>query len=493
MARFPGSLVPLALLCAVASAQGNMKSRLLPITAPIRHAGVYHVATGTWTRGANLVSLPGQVIYDNSCRTIYFTPMLSTERFQHRSRIPSPSGPTTGSIFYGTSNSTHRYDERPGCADRYTVTGFEVFYCSSHVGTIDWEHQFASSWAECGASDMVPQYTITATGFPGGTPAGNLVCWITGIDLSGMPNGGIELSADGDGSYQGPSTLDQFGWSFGPSSPTPAGEVTGPVIAGNFTWTGGTGVPELCTGTDGTIWDSSSVGGGPTPAGEIDGTGMSSNDFYRDAGGPVSGANGPGCYDFHGNGGNVHADFYLKLYSTQACAPNPLVAFCAPGVAGILTCPCGNPQVPAGETKGCNNFAYEGTGGAILWGAGAALADPLDTLVLRVVGGVGNSVTVLFQGTANVANARAGAGVRCVTGILKRLYKGNMSAGTNRFPNNGVAVHDESSAKGYTIVAPITLYYYAAYRNSAANGHPGCPGTAFGFNTTNAGAVAWSP
>ena len=494
MTRFSGGLPLLALLCAIASAQGNVKPRLVPITAPRKNAGVYHVATGTWTRGAKLENLAGQVIYDNSCTTIYFTQMLSTERFQHRSRIPSPSGPTTDSVFYGTSNGSHRYDERPGCADRYTVTGFEVFYCSSHVGTIDWEHQFASSWAECAASDMVPQYTISLPGLPGGTPTGLLNCWIVEVDLSGMPNGGMELSADGDGSYQGPSTLDQFGWSFGPTSPTAASDSTGPVLAGNFTWTGthGGGVITPCPGTDGTIWDSAIVGAGPTPTSEREGTGMSSNDFFRDAGGPVSEADGPGCYSFSSP---PHADFYLKLFSTQACAPNPLVPFCAPGVAGILTCPCGNPQLPAGAMKGCNNFAsFEfGTGGAILWGIGVASADPMDSLVLKVIGGVGNSVTVLFQGTANGANARSGAGVRCVNGTLKRLYRGNMSQGANQFPNNGVAVHDESSAQGYTIVAPITLYYYAAYRNSAANGHPGCPGTAFGFNTTNAGAVAWAP
>jgi hypothetical protein len=123
------------------------------------------------------------VIYDNTATTIYFTGMLSTERFQHRSRLPGPNGPTTDSVFYGTSDSNHRYDERPGCADRYTVSGFQVVYCSSHVGPIDWEYQFASSWAECDASDMVPQYTIAATGLPGGTPSGGQSCWVVNIDL----------------------------------------------------------------------------------------------------------------------------------------------------------------------------------------------------------------------------------------------------------------------------------------------------------------------
>jgi hypothetical protein len=83
--------------------------------------------------------------------------------------------------------------------------------------------------------------------------------------------------------------------------------------------------------------------------------------------------------------------------------------------------------------------------------------------------------------------------VRCVGGTLKRLYKGNASAGAIQFPNNGVSFHDQSAAKGFPINAPVTLFYYAAYRNSAANGQPGCPGFDFGFNTTNAGSISWMP
>jgi len=168
-------------------------------------------------------------------------------------------------------------------------------------------------------------------------------------------------------------------------------------------------------------------------------------------------------------------------------------SFCAPGVAGVVTCPCGNPQVPAGSTKGCNNFAGGGTGGAVLSASGVAVTNAGDTLAFALTAGVGSNVTVLFQGTTNTPNTRTGAGVRCVGGTLKRLYKGNQSAGAINFPNNAVPVHTQSSAKGYTIVAPITLYYYAAYRNSAANGQPGCPGLMFGFNSSNAVAVPWTP
>src|SRR5690242_12508282 len=139
MLRSARSMAAAVLLCASATAQRNDKASLLPITAPIKHAGVYHVATGTWTRGATIANGTGpKVIYDNSCAVVYFTGMLSTERFQHRGRIPSPSGPTTDSLFYGTAQSDHRYDERPGCQIRYTINGFETAYCTSHTGKIDW-------------------------------------------------------------------------------------------------------------------------------------------------------------------------------------------------------------------------------------------------------------------------------------------------------------------------------------------------------------------
>src|SRR6476620_6584155 len=93
---------------------------------------------------------------------------------------------------------------------------------------------------------------------------------------------------------------------------------------------------------------------------------MSSNDFFRST--ANIGPSGPGCYYF---GGNPHADFYLKLFASPNCPTEiPGFAFCAPGVAGIVTCPCGNPQVPAGSTKGCDNFVSGGTGGAVLGGTG---------------------------------------------------------------------------------------------------------------------------
>ena len=489
MHRSPLLMISIACLGAAALAQESIRSRLAPITSPIRHAGVYHVSTGRWTRNASLANAIGpSTIYNNTCAYVYFTGILSTELYQHRGRIPSTTGPTTDSIFYGTSDPNHRYDERPGNCDAYTMNGFEVGYCSSHIGTLDWQYSFANSYTACGASDILPQYTISVTGLPAGSSTGTQNCWIVDVDLSGESGGGIVLLADGDGRYDGPSTADQFGFAFRVTPATYA-DFTGPMITGDFTWTGGgaLGVHTPCTGTDGTSWDST------IDPNEL-GTGMASSDFFRCTG-CQAGPSGSGCYYF---GGNPHADFYLKLFASRGCPPGEpaLVKFCAPGVGGIISCPCGNPQVPPGSTRGCNNFLHGGTGGAVLEGFGVASVHD-DTLSFQVSNGIlstSTALTVLFQGTTGTADVRSGAGVRCVGGMLRRLYKGNQSTtGWILFPNNGVSVHDASAAKGFPIVPPVTLDYYAVYRNSAANGQVGCPGLSFGFNTTNAGSVAWRP
>jgi len=319
----------------VADAQPDASARLRPITAPLRHAGVYHVATGTWTRHASLANLTGpDTIYANTCAPVYFTAINSTEKFQHRSRIPSLTSPFTPTIVPGRPATDN--DSVPGCANSYLVNGFEVGYCSSATIRTDWRYQFASSFTLCGEGNMVPQYTIDVTGLPGGTSTAQQQCWIVDLDISGGTAGGMLLSADGDGTYNG--TLDEFGFSFSTTNAALNGTSTGPLIAGDFTWTGGTlsGPLTPCTGTDATIWDN------PINLAE-EGTGMGSLDFFRDTGTSISAPSGPGCYYF---GGNPHADFWLKLYAAPNCPPpDPMVEFCFPNFGGTRSCPCGNQPV----------------------------------------------------------------------------------------------------------------------------------------------------
>jgi hypothetical protein len=104
-----------------------------------------------------------------------------------------------------------------------------------------------------------------------------------------------------------------------------------------------------------------------------------------------------------------------------------------------------------------------------------------------------SNITILWQGTGTLgAGAQSGAGVRCVTGGLRRLYLGDASSGAITFPSGTQPnVHTASANHGFPIVPPITLYYYAAYRNAAA-GSP-CGNPSLGFNATDAAAVSWTP
>jgi hypothetical protein len=475
----------LALLAGTATAQQSLRSRVMPITAPIRQLGVYHVATGTWTRDATLANVTGpELIYNNTCSGIYYGPTESGQEFQHRSRIPSPSGPTWPSVFYGAP----RNDEAPGCLTSYTINGFQVAYCSGLIGGgLTWRHKFANSYTACGAADMVPNYTFTITGLPGGTATGGEQCWIIDVDTSATSPAFV-LSGDGDGTYDGTgappnnSLNDQFGWGMVFTAPvftTAAG--TGPVIAGNYTWTGGphVGVLTPCTGTDGTIWDA------PINLAE-EGTGMSSNDFFRLT--PASPPKvGPGCYYF---GGQPHADFHLQLYANTGCLPqSPFTKFCFPGSDGVMNCPCNNP--PSAHGKGCNNFAAM-TGGATLDAVGTSGLST-DTVIFTATGENATSFTIFLQGTSPIAAGVAfGAGVRCVSGSLKRLYTGSASGGTISRPSSGqLRVHDRSAQLGDVIQAGQQRYYLAYYRDPGAAGP--CGNITITFNATQSGSLTWAP
>jgi hypothetical protein len=488
MPSFPRSAALILSLAAPALAQQSAASRLLQITAPIRRAGVYHVATGTWTRHASLANVTGpDTIYNNTCLVMYFTPMANTESFQHRSRIPSPSGPTTPSIFFGTS----RNDEAPGCQTSYTVDGYQFAYCSNaSTGTVDWTHEFAGSYTLCGSGDMIPDYTIVITGLPVGRSNGNQNCWIVDVDLSGTSGGGIVLSADGDGTYIGPSTAEQFGFSLTQS--LPLATQTGPLTAGDFTWLPNIGIGTPCTGTDGTIWDN------PIDLAE-EGTGMASNDFYRVAAtpGPVSAPSGPGCYSF---GGRPHADFWLKLYADAGCpGTHPLTSFCFPGEGGIHACTtCSPPNPPSRHGRGCDNYGQH-TGGARLFGAGVPSVTA-DTVTFTSRFEDFTAFTVILQGTATT-NVVYGAGIRCVAGTLKRIYNGPAGSPVNGdplgefhrpSPANGTSVHQASLNHGYDIGAnvPVTLYYLAYYRDPAASADCGSTAT---FNASQSGSMNWVP
>jgi hypothetical protein len=480
------SILAAVLGVASAQAQGDLRSSLRPITGPVRRAGVYHVATGTWTRNGSLSNLTGpDTIYNNSCTPLYFAAQATGERFQHRSRVPtraSDGAPTVWSAFYGPP----RKDEASGCERDYVINGFQISYCSSRpsgLGTLEFEFAFADAYSACGTADMVPDVTFAVSGLPGGTSTGAQICWVVDVDLDSA-SASFTLQADQDGTYTGPSTGEQFGFSVGPvTAGLGTGDMTGPVIAGNYSWTGGPvhGAQMPCTGTDGTIW------GWPHLAEA--GTGMASNDFFRATGTYPT----PGCFYF---GGAVHSDFYLKLFSNLQGSPcdgdPPILMSCLPGIAPTTQgCPCGQPNNPGG---GCANFGPGATSGAVLFPTGLASLGN-DTLLLTTWNQrPAIAVTNVFftgSGTQNTGVPH-GAGVRCVTTGLKRLYTGATSGGALWKPSGAdPSISARCIALGVPISPGQTRHYFNLYRDPFAAGP--CGNTASTVNVTNATSATWTP
>ena len=435
----------LGLAASAAFAQGGLQERVRPITAPVRDAGTYHLAQGTWTR--NTQNLVGQadVIYDNTCFVGgNFGAVEADETWTDEGRVPSPTTPDTATT-------------KPGCALAYQVTGFQLGYCTETTSTAI-DVTFREAYEPCGAlGDHPVTAAFQLTGLPSAPSAGVQSCWLVAIDLGGTPttpDRSFVLAADGGSLGQPPTT---FGWSF--AMPTVAPWLEGGVLLA--------GSPNTCSFWDGTIWD-------PAPANEP-GTGMGTLDQFRSDGSATIPA---GCYWFQSN---PFASFHLELYSDRACAGAPGLDFCA-GDGSATACPCANDS-PAGSGTGCLNSAAKG---ASLDSLGTPSVGA-DSLALRV-SNLPPTTVVLFLQAAGQVNGGAGAvlgdGLTCIAGSSLRL--------STKFGENGAAYFPEPgqpkiSSVGSVPVTGATLHYQAIYRDPAAF----C--TAATFNLSNGHSVVWAP
>ncbi|MFT4540895.1 MAG: hypothetical protein ACI841_004003 [Planctomycetota bacterium] len=212
----------------------------LPVSAP-RDAGVYHVATGTFSRPNQSMFGP-DVIYRNDVGAPYFMPVQAPQITTDSGRIPGPTS---------EGNST-----------TYRVDGFTFGYCTDDPGGVQASVLFYESYAPCTrplpwnlAKDLI------LPGLPGASSAGVAQCWQITIDLSGTTNEFIMDSDGGDAFFDGDPEHDSFGWSIQIGG-AGGGNATGPMISGD---------PALAGFGDGTkaIW-----GFGPAP-----GTGLGQQDF----------------------------------------------------------------------------------------------------------------------------------------------------------------------------------------------------------------------
>jgi hypothetical protein len=178
----------------------------------------------------------------------------------------------------------------------------------------------------------------------------------------------------------------------------------------------------------------------------------------------------------------VSADCHLDI----VVGTPPIVAFCNPGLGGVISCPCSNP--PSGAGRGCDNSAA--TGGASIAGSGSPSLGG-DTLVFTTAGQCQSGTSIVLQGTLSDGTGLVfGQGVRCVSGALKRLYLQAASGGSISAPALGdPSVTAQSAALGDPISAGQQRFYMVYYRDPTVLGACDAAST---FNGTNALDVTWN-
>lgn len=378
------TVASLLLLAGSGSAQ-QTNSQPQPLPSQPRHAGTYHLATGTWSRGTSQLALAGpEVLYDNTCTVGLFFPLQQGQITLDSGRIPSTSSPAPPTSLVGTSDS-------------YTVNGFTIAYCSFEPLVTSFDVSFYDNYAACSDgldSIPAPLTTIHITNTPA-MVSGN-GCWFVNFDLSNsiMP---FQLAGDGDGVFDDDELLDSFGWSLTQTIPTTAQD-SGPILAGDplgyyNSSCGGIGA--------GTTFPGAGVGPG---------TGIGQIDRLEAAFAP------PFAYACHWFGGydavNPLAALYMQIEGYgDSGPPAPGNSYCFGDGSGA-TCPCSGTS-SAGE--GCPNTS--GAGATLVASGTPSLTN--DTLLFQVAGVPGSKPGLLLRGD-NRVSLPAGDGILCLAGNSAR-------------------------------------------------------------------------
>ena len=300
-------LLPLALLALASLSPGQEPASAQRMPTALRNAGIYHPATGTWTRGlGSSAALGTDVIYRNDAASGYFSALGMASSTEPYSFIDSGRLPTADSSVTGATT------------DGYCLSAVEFAYCSELVtNNVQLSLWLYDSYAPCDLIRTAPSEAYSTPevwfefGLPGATSSGPQ-CWTVTIDLDIQPN--LFLLGDGGpvrpGEEMDPDR-DSFGieWRF----LNTAGSNTGPVVAGDPTWTTAATGAQL-GGGGGTYYQ-------PLEMCSNGSTGLDSQDFFALDDHP-SLLNG--CYFFggyvntNGCGGQIglpFASFHTVLYA----------------------------------------------------------------------------------------------------------------------------------------------------------------------------------
>jgi subtilase family serine protease len=163
-----------------------------------------------------------------------------------------------------------------------------------------------------------------------------------------------------------------------------------------------------------------------------------------------------------------------------ACTPG--TEFCAgDGIDPLVTtpCPCQN---FGGAGRGCANSAS--STGAFLTAMGSTGPD---SVVLNAAGLPPSNLCLFLQGNLDAsAGVAYGAGVRCVDGNVKVLYRKRATSSVSAPLASDPPVRSRSAALGDVIPPGATRYYQVAYREIDTNF---CSSGA--FNVTNGYSITW--
>jgi Tol biopolymer transport system component len=164
-------------------------------------------------------------------------------------------------------------------------------------------------------------------------------------------------------------------------------------------------------------------------------------------------------------------------------------SLCDPGLEGVIPCPCGNP--PSTPGRGCDNSSF--TGGAALSAGGNAYLS-VDSLVFTTQFETPVATSILLQGDASLPGGTSfGQGVRCVGGLMRRLYVKTAAAGSITAPDFAAGdptISFRSSLLGVPIQPGQPYYYMVYYRDPLVLG--GCPAPST-FSCTQTASTSWWP